>query len=229
MTGWGRIGIACVIITTCAAACANDEAPPSSNVTPDAGLPDAATEAEEQPSAISPTCALPPDCIPVVSPFVNIGVCCGPDLRCGLDFSILVGNIAPEEAALLGFDPAKPCWPRGKVYFEEPGSPEERIPSPGGDILITPECKTRNAANTPLIGCCLPGGECGLSTHEAASSYSALSEGADEPFTRPECVSVEELNAQLLDSVLAAWGHIPATPGKCDYEGLNARLPRQTL
>jgi hypothetical protein len=215
-----RVGV--FFLALQAAACGEERAPAGPEARPDSG-----TEQPEQPSAISSTCVLPADCLPIVSPFVNIGVCCGEELRCGFDFSIVEGNIEPEVAAFLGFDEEKPCWPRSKVFFEQPGSPEERVPTPSGtDILVTPACTSRNAANTPLIGCCLPGNVCGVSTHDATSAFSALSEGADEPFTKAECVTPEELNAQLAASVLAAFAHIPPSSGTCDYQDLDARLPR---
>lgn len=213
-------------------ACGDDTAEPAKSR--DAGLEEAKDAAmpAEKASAIDPSCAPPPDCLPIQN-LINIDACCSETLRCGWDISDVVRNASmyPDQAAALAsfdIDADKPCVPRGVLFFEAPSQPAKRVPAPGGDILLTPDCTSRTIANSLLAGCCLPDDTCGLSTQGALSAFKALLAHVQgdptEPFTSPECVSPKALNAQLADSKLEAWAFIPASEGACSYAALDAML-----
>jgi hypothetical protein len=184
-------------------------------------------EPDEQPSEISPTCEPPPDCLPIVSLF-NLGVCCSETLRCGIDVSP-VANIAPmhsELAATFDVDPAKPCWPRARLFKAVPTPESNRIEvDDGEDVLITPSCEGRLVTTTQMLGCCRPDNTCGYDTHLVRGTFQALSTGAStEAFSSAECLDASELNARLRDSQLEAFAHVPAASGDCDYAALDAAL-----
>ncbi|HKU41130.1 MAG TPA: hypothetical protein VJR89_23370 [Polyangiales bacterium] len=119
---------------------------------------------------------------------------------------------------------ADPCIPGSKIFTATPGLPEERVVVDGGtDQLITPDCESRNLLAFTLVGCCLPNNQCGVSTYQMVDLLSSLVV-FPAPFTRVECVSVEELNAQFRATSLAGFGQIPPSNGTCNYADLNARL-----
>jgi len=183
-------------------------------------------EVLEQPSAISPTCEPPPDCLPIVS-LINIGVCCSDTLRCGFDLSPVaaVGPMYPELKGVFEVDPEKPCVPRSQAFLELPRpEPTRIVVDAGPDVLITPSCTGRGFTTTPLAGCCLPNNACGYDTHLVRSTFVALSKASDVAFTQPECLTASELNAQLTANGLAAWAYLPAATGTCDYAALDAML-----
>jgi hypothetical protein len=184
-------------------------------------------DAAEQPSAISASCELPADCLPITS-LVEVGVCCSQTLRCGFDLSPLaaVASMYPELMGSFDVEPDKPCWPRAKFFVELPRSAATRIPVEGGaDILVTPDCQGRAFTTTPLPGCCLPGGSCGYATHLARHTFNELSVNtAEEAFTHAQCLTASDLNAQLRANDLAAWAYLPPASGRCDFAALDAAL-----
>jgi hypothetical protein len=185
--------------------------------------------AVEHASVVDPSCVPPPDCSPIRD-LINIDVCCSDTLRCGWDLTQIANITAmhPEDYGLFGIDPAAPCAPRGALFFEAAPQPEKRVAGAGDDILVTPGCTSRNFVNTLLAGCCLPDDTCGLSTAGSMSVFVALLREDFEraPFTFAECVHPKELNAQLAETALAPWAFVPPSKGKCDYDALDARLPR---
>jgi hypothetical protein len=73
----------------------------------------------------------------------------------------------------------------------------------------------------------MPNNQCGISTDEIAGTFEVLLEGESAPFSKPECLSAQDLNAQLASSKLSAFARIPATEGSaCDHAALAEALPR---
>lgn len=189
----------------------------------------APTTLEEEPSAISTSCTPPPDCLPIVA-LVNIDVCCSDTLRCGFDLTPVaaIAPMYPEIAGVLDLDPAKPCWPRSKLYRELPSSAAERVRvEDGADVLIAPSCQGRLFTATPLPGCCMPDDTCGYDTHLARNTFHELARASEAAFEHPECLSASALNAELKANDLAAWAYVPAASGTCDYQALDALLPNE--
>ena len=191
------------------------------------GSDEPSTEIEEQPSEISPTCKPPPDCLPITS-LIDVGVCCSDTLRCGLDVSPIVASapMYPELAALFEIDPAKPCWPRAKLFIQWPTREPSRVDvEDGDDVLITPRCQGRLVTSTPMPGCCRPDDTCGYDTHLVRNTFNALTGGASVPgFSQPECLRANELNARLRDHELEAFAYVPEATGSCEYARLAAEL-----
>jgi len=185
-----------------------------------------ANTAVEQPSAIANACVPPADCLPIVS-LINIGVCCSESLRCGFDLSPLaaIAPMYPELAQTLAIEPDKACWPRSKIFLEVPSSESQRIAVEGGtDVLVARTCTTRAFTSVSLHGCCLPDNHCGYDTHVARSTFKALQPAGAAGFQQAECLSAAALNARLEDNGLAAFAHLPAATGECDYAELDAAL-----
>jgi hypothetical protein len=220
-----RLALALIVSSACV-----DHPDDASAKSRDASIEDASTPDAEQRSAVDPSCVPPPDCLPIVN-LINVGVCCSDTLRCGWDVTDFAKAAAMEpQLDTLGFDLATACWPRGDLYYEVPAPPEKRVAAASGDILLAADCTSRSFAGSLLAGCCLPDDTCGFSTQGALSAFKALLMQGDEPepFTSAECVTPKELNAQLADSKLVAWAHVPASKGKCDYAALDAKLPPLT-
>ena len=162
-------------------------------------------------------CLHPPDCLSVFTAAVGLATCC------------------PQNGEACGYSVAYPsslddgsCRPNSAVFLELPGQPEQRVTTPGApDQLITPLCGSRGVLAFSFPGCCMPDDRCGVSTYQLADILLGLA-GVPAPFTRPECVSVETLNAQLRATALAGMGQLAPSTDSCDYADLQARLPAQT-
>lgn len=210
-----------VFLLACATSCGGDDPPaPTTSTQPHA-------KPEEQSSAISPTCEPPPDCLPIVS-LINLDVCCSETLRCGLDVSplTLLAPMYPDLASRFEIDPAKPCWPRDRLFFEVPTPEATRIEvDDGADVLLAPSCAGRLVTTTQMLGCCRPDNTCGYDTSLVVNTFNALSKGASaDALSKPECLSASELNARLRDNQLEAFAYVPSSAGECDYATLDASL-----
>jgi hypothetical protein len=109
-----------------------------------------------------------------------------------------------------------------------PGQSEQRVQTEGApDQLITPECETRSLLSFTLPGCCMPNNRCGVSNYHIADILLALG-GVPAPFTRVQCTSTETLNIEFRLTPLAGLGQLPSSDGPCDYNALDAKLPRRS-
>lgn len=172
---------------------------------------------------LSRRCRLPSTCAPVDSLAVTLAPCCIEGNQCG--YEITRPDWLREQAIeMADGGTADLCNPASKIFTTAPGQPEERVLVDGGtDQLITPDCESRHLLAFTLVGCCLPNDQCGISTYQVADILAGLVL-FPAPFTRVECVSVEEMNAQFRASSLAGFGQIPPSNGTCKYADLDARL-----
>lgn len=181
-------------------------------------------------------CAVAPDCQDLVTSFFEYPACCSPHVMCGYEITYddEFLEVYPQARDVLinlaADDPEGKCVPESFVFPERPGTYDHRVELDGseeGDILIAEQCESRGLLVFTLPGCCMPNDQCGISTDEVAGTLEVLLDGAAAPFTKPECVSADELNAQLLETSLSAFARIPATSGAaCDRAALAQTIPR---
>ena len=128
-------------------------------------------------------------------------------------------------------DPEGKCVPEKFVFPVLPGTYDHRVQVEGpaeGDVLVAAQCESRGLLVFTLPGCCMPDNRCGISTDEVALQLGLLLEGEEAPFSKPECVTADELNAQLKASSLSEFGRFPSTAGApCDHNALAEALPRR--
>lgn len=174
-------------------------------------------------------CRIPRTCEPIDTLPFALAPCCYGASECGYEL------IRPPELRDILIEmsmdgTANPdvqgtCMPAQKIFISEPGQEEQRIPVEGGrDQLITPACESRVLLAFPLIGCCMPNNQCGISTYQISGILSSLTL-FPAPFKSIECLSATQLNTQFRAAGLGGLAQIPATTGTCNYADLNARLP----
>lgn len=177
-------------------------------------------------------CTLPPDCEPIANGFLNYGACCTEKVACGIDLTAakkLLGDPwIPKELKEAfvppGVDLTDPCVDPAKLYGPSPDAAEERFKGDDGDILVTPTCKSRNLTLFRLPGCCLPSGQCGLSTQSFGLEIQDLAKEGQTPGIRT-CATSELLYSEIKKTTISLLAAEIEIPGTCDYAGLNARLP----
>jgi len=158
-------------------------------------------------------CVPPATCLPIDTLPFSLATCC------------------PDNGEQCGYQVTRPveqsdgtCKPTSEIFLEQEGYDEQRVTAEDGpDQLLTPDCETRTLLAFPLVGCCMPNNRCGVSTYQVTEILAGLAL-VPAPFTRTECVSVEELNAQFHATTLAGFGQIPPSNGTCNYADLDARL-----
>jgi len=196
--------------------------------------PEGGAPPEPNASPVEPeSCQLADHCVDVDVPFLAFEACCSPVTSCGyepppLDPETLMffPDVPEFVAKLAAGDPNGRCVPESFFFSPQPGLWKHRVePDEGEDILITPDCESFSIWAYILPGCCLPDNTCGLSTDESWTTLAVLASGTDAPFTKPECVTADELNRQFRDSeTLASFARTRAS-GSCDYAALAAELP----
>lgn len=163
--------------------------------------------------------------------------CCSPNVSCGyqITYDDAFFEVYPQARDVLftlaSDDPEGKCVPESYVFPERPGTYDHRVEIEGtpesDDVLVAAQCESRGFWVFALPGCCMPDNRCGISTDEVAPTFEVLLDGASAPFSKPECVTADELNAQLKASSLDAFARIPATSGgACDFAALAEALPR---
>ena len=212
--------------------CAQDAPPPSP-------LP-AAQPTSVAAGGVAPPgmCMIPEYCEDLTTGFFQYPACCSPNVSCGyaVTFEDAFLEVYPQARDLLlnvaSDDPEGKCVPESFVFSARPGTYDHRVQVEGpeeSDILVAAQCESRGLLVFTLPGCCMPDDRCGISTDEVALQLGLLLEGEEAPFTKPECVSADELNNQLKASSLSAFGRIPSTDGaSCDHRALAEALPRYT-
>lgn len=204
----------------------------SSTAVTDAATTDAATA----PSQDAGMCTTPADCQDLITSYFEYPACCSPHEPCGYEITYddAFFEVYPQARDVLfdlaSDDPEGKCIPESYVFPERPGTYDHRVELEGpeeDDILVAADCESRGFWVFTLPGCCMPNDTCGVSTDEVAPTFEVLLDGEPAPFSKPECLSADELNAQLEDSSLAAFARIPATSGApCDRAALAEAVPR---
>jgi hypothetical protein len=177
-----------------------------------------------------------PGCEDLRTAYFEYPACCTAKYACGYELSfeddfLMVYPQARDLLVQLTLDdPNGKCAPESALFPVRPGTYDHRVELPGepdGDILVAAQCESRGFSVFSLPGCCMRDDHCGISTDEMAPTFQVLLDGAAAPFSEPECLSAEALNAQLSASTLAAFARIPPTPGaRCDHAALAAAIPR---
>jgi hypothetical protein len=124
-------------------------------------------------------------------------------------------------------DPNHRCAPESWFFGERPSLYSHRYFDENNqptDVLVTEECPSFTVLAFILPGCCLPDNTCGLSTSESYPTFESW-DPSGLPFSKPECVSADELNRQFSQSeVLYPFARTKAH-GSCDYAALSVRFP----
>jgi hypothetical protein len=179
-------------------------------------------------------CTIAPTCLDIDVPPLAAAACCTPVSSCGY----IVPELDPEtlmhfpdaqdlRAMLTKDDPNGRCAPDSIFFGPQEGLAEERWEEEGVvDILIAPGCSSYHLANFTVMGCCLPGNTCGLSTHANWDTFAVLANDPSAPFARPECVPSEVLNQQFRASTLGAFARTIGG-GTCNYAEIDARQPNR--
>jgi hypothetical protein len=198
----------------------------------DAGSTDAATSGTEPglkppPPAVARRCTLPAGCTGLATDAFSFAACCSRSIECGFQL------VEPAELRELFFlasqsidplDLGSRCVPHEKIFSAATGLEEQRIlVDDGDDVLLTPDCDSRNLLAFPLFGCCTSSGTCGYSTDQTAPILGQYVK--DAPFVKTACFTGEELNAQFRMTDLAALAHLPEMRTSCDYAAISARQP----
>jgi hypothetical protein len=182
------------------------------------------------------TCVIADGCDDLMTSFFQYPACCSPKVSCGyavtLDDAFL--DVYPQARDLLlnvaSDDPEGKCVPDTFVFPVLPGTYDHRVQVEGpeeSDILVAAQCESRGLLVFTLPGCCMPDDRCGISTDEVALQLGLLLGGEEAPFSKPECVTADELNLQFKASSLSEFGRIPTTAGTpCDHSALAEALPR---
>lgn len=206
----------------------------------DAALPVLPNDAQVQGDAIAApdaqqACTIPADCPDVKAQFFSLKACCTAKYACGYELPMLDELTASQFPDTKDFfamhtqgDPNGRCAPSTLFFGAREGLYDHRVePDEGPDILITPTCMSYTLGAFILPGCCLPNNTCALSTDESAPTLQVLANGAEAPFTKPECVPAATLNQQLREAGLASFARTEAS-GTCNYATLSAALPPST-
>lgn len=174
-------------------------------------------------------CAIPADCLAVRSAVFTLEPCCDRTIGCGYDYATDAG--LPREALYvpLGIPLDARCFAAEKLFHSGPTSESQRVAlADGGQVLVSATCPTAFITSFSFSGCCLPSNQCALSTYPIQAELGVLAGGPDWPFSKIECVTSDELNAQLRSSPLAGFGKLPETSGSCDYAELDRTLAPAT-
>ena len=159
----------------------------------------------------------------------QLEACCSETLACGLDLGVFAEQGLPQELADQVFPRdltrENGCRRPGVMFVPVPGAEEQRVPvAERADILITPDCDTYNVYSFPMPGCCLPSGRCGMSSHLSLSNIVPFMAPGSEMET-PQCLTGADFNRQLRGTPIERLGDAPDITKRCDYRGLDARLP----
>jgi hypothetical protein len=184
--------------------------------------------ASSSPSSTSvpaaPACVLPADCESVPLTFLTLDACCTATTACGLKVTGAPPELRETIASALELGDGETCAPRDRFFIKHAGSEDLRIETDEGkEILLSTGCDTASILSISFIGCCMPNNHCGVSTYGIWDTLNVLAPG--EPFSKLQCVSSKELNAQLADSKLRGLRFLPDTDKSCDYAALDAQLP----
>jgi hypothetical protein len=204
-------------------ACGAKDASPQTHV-------DAAADSSE-------ACRKTDDCKDLNTSFFQYPACCSPHVTCGyqITYDDAFFEVYPQARDVLfnlaSDDPEGKCVPESYVFPTRPGTYDHRVELEDGpeeeDVLVAAQCESRGFWVFTLPGCCMRDNRCGISTDEVAGTFEVLLDGAMAPFSKPECVTADELNMQLKASPLDAFARIPATSGDaCDYAALAEAQPR---
>ena len=183
---------------------------------------------DAQPARSAPRCTLAPSCRPVRTFAFQLEACCSETLACGLELGGFAAQGLPPEIADQVFPrdlaPGDGCRRPGVMFVPVPGAEAQRVPvKDQPDILITPECDTYNFFSFPMPGCCLPSGQCGMSSHLSLSNIVPFMAPGSE-MEIPQCLSGPEFNRQLQGTPIERLGDAPDIAKRCDYRALDARL-----
>jgi hypothetical protein len=198
---------------------------------------DAATAADSgKPDAGAGMCVKSDDCVDIDTSYFQYPSCCSPHVSCGyqITYDDMFFEVYPQARDVLfqlaSDDPEGKCVPESYVFPVKPGTYDHRVQVEGPeeqDILVAEQCESRGFWVFTLPGCCMADNRCGISTDEVAPTLGLLLEGETAPFTQPECVTADELNAQFKTTSLSAFARIPATAGApCDRAALAEAHPR---
>lgn len=182
-------------------------------------------------------CMMTDDCKDLNTSFFQYPACCSPHVTCGyqITYDDAFFEVYPQARDVLftlaSDDPEGKCVPDSYVFPKRPGTYDHRVELEDtpeeDDVLVAAQCESRGFWVFTLPGCCMRDNRCGISTDEVAGTFEVLLEGESAPFSKPECVTADELNMQLRMSSLDAFARIPATSGDaCDYAALAAAQPR---
>ena len=181
-------------------------------------------------------CMREPGCEDLNTSFFSYPACCTAKYACGYELSyddafvMVYPQIRDVLANLAQDDPNGKCVPERYLFPVRPGTYDHRVELPGAeenDILVAEQCESRGVTVFTMPGCCMPDNHCGISTDEVAPTFQVLLEGDSAAFSEPECLSADELNAQLKQTKLAAFARIPSTSGAtCDHAALAKAVPR---
>jgi hypothetical protein len=181
-------------------------------------------------------CTMPAECQDLNTPFFQYPACCSPNVACGYEITYddAFFEVYPQARDVIfdlaSDDPEGKCVPDSYAFPVRPGTYDHRVELEGpeeNDILVAEQCESRGVWVFTLPGCCRPDNTCAISTDEIAPTFEVLLEGEAAPFTKPSCLTADELNEQLRASSLSAFARIPATGGAaCDYAALAAAQPR---
>lgn len=179
------------------------------------------------PPAVARRCRLPSGCTGVATEAFAFAACCSRSVECGFQLEEPADFRELFFLASGAFDPLDPgsrCVPLDKIFNQATGLEEQRILVDGGDdVLLTPECDSRNLLAFPLYGCCTRSGMCGYSTYQTSLILGEYV--PDAPFAKTACFTGEELNAQFRMTALAGLGQLPEMRKSCDYAAISARHP----
>jgi hypothetical protein len=194
--------------------------------TPEDGdvAPAPAISASSRSVPAAPACTLPEDCESVPLIFLTLDACCTATTACGLEVTGAPPELRETLASALELEKGETCAPRDRFFIKHPGSEDLRIETDEGkEILLSTGCDNASILSISFIGCCMPNNRCGVSTYGVWDTLNVLAPG--EPFSRLQCVSSKELNAQLADSKFRGLRFLPDTDTSCDYAALDAQLP----
>lgn len=187
-------------------------------------------------ASAEPSCSKRADCVDLDTSYFNYPACCSPHTPCGyqINYDDAFFEVYPQVRDILfnlaSDDPEGKCVPEEYVFPKREGTYDHRVEQDGpeaDDVLVAQQCESRGFWVYTLPGCCMPDDSCGISTDEIAGTFEVLLDGESAPFSKPECLSADDLNAQLRDSKLAAFARFPATSAAaCDYAALAQANPR---
>lgn len=192
------------------------------------GNADAKDSGASSDGAMAAACELPPDCKSVNAPLLfAIEACCSARVACG--FRVASGPSALGDTVVSVVDPdgafEDGCVPRERYFLSFEGLMDERVPVEGGDdILIAHDCQTSAILSIAFPGCCLPSGQCGISTYQMHDTIAVLV-GPEAAVAQLECVPAATMNARLSETSLAGFARLHENGDNCDYAALDQSLP----
>jgi hypothetical protein len=232
-----------LVMTVVSWTACGDSAPSNPNLVPgmqpgaagqgSAGQASAGSGAAGQVTAGAAACMRPVGCDDISTAVFSGKACCTPVTPCGYELmeldaetEMLFPQARETIERITEGDPNHRCAPESWFFGERPSlyshryEPDDDSP----DILVSEECPSYSVLPHILPGCCLPDNTCGLSTSESYPTFETF-DPSGLPFTKPECVSAEELNRQFSQSTVLYPFARTKTSGTCDYAALAAMFP----